>query len=163
MVIRVVSGSNRIDVVLFHQHEFFAHFIFGHRLSGDWVMIVSVDAEDLDRSSVDVDTAVRYFDATKAGERGDNFDGFPVGVDEFGDHAIAGRCFRRPRLHGGISKRSNAENSQRDLARLSALVRVSIELRTCETRFPPSVSTQRFAVNDRRRALSPIEISQVPS
>ena len=79
MVIRVVSGSNRIDVVLFHQHEFFAHFIFGHRLSGDWVMIVSVDAEDLDRSSVDVDTAVRYFDATKAGERGDNFDGFPLG------------------------------------------------------------------------------------
>ena len=93
MVIRVVRCPNRIDVVLFHQYEFLAHFIFGHRLSGDRVMIVSVDAENLDRSSIDVDAAVRYFDATKAGERGDNFNGFPLGVDEFGDNAIPGRCF----------------------------------------------------------------------
>ena len=104
MVIRVVSGSNRIDVVLLHQHKLFAHFIFGHRLSGDRMMIVSVDAEDLDRSSVDVDATVRYFDATKAGERGDNFDDLPLGVDEFGDNAIAGRSFRRPRLHRGDFK-----------------------------------------------------------
>ena len=52
-ILRIMAQANRIQVVLFHQFEIFAHQLFSHIVTGSRVMFVNVHSLQLQRLSVD--------------------------------------------------------------------------------------------------------------
>ena len=98
MIVWIVSRSDCVDVVLFHEHQFFSHLVNGHRFPIDGVVVVSIDSENFDGRAVDFDSTVLHLDTSEPGYDGVHFNSCVIGTDEFCNDAVPSWRFCRPWL-----------------------------------------------------------------
>ena len=96
---RIVRGSDGVAVIRFHQLDVGLKVVKAHRVSLCHVGIVMIDAEHLDRLSVEKEHFAVDSDILEADESPDRFDGFAVFFQQ-NFYFVNIRCFRRPLFYG---------------------------------------------------------------
>ena len=110
-VLRIVSQTNRIDVVAFHQLEVFPHQLLGYVVSRSLVVLMDVHTLEFQRLSVDEQHGIGFsvlgqlvnlldFDATEPDVEGNDFGHLAVFLDRHQQFIQIG-VLRSPCLHTG--------------------------------------------------------------
>ena len=99
VIVRIVRGTNSIDVRLFHAHDVGTHVVDSDGLAPIRVMIVAVHSHEGDRSSIHGHETVSDLDTAKTDSLCDDLDNGAGRIDELAHEAVQNRIFSRPRLH----------------------------------------------------------------
>ena len=72
-VVRVVGGTYRVDIVLLHQDQVALHAIHPHRAAPQMIVVMTIDAVQLQITVVNVEQAVFHLDIPKPDALRDDF------------------------------------------------------------------------------------------
>ena len=95
-LLRVVTGTYGVYIVLFPKFEVFQHEIFGDVMSGVFIVLVIVDSFHEDRPAVYHELLVFYLYGTKTYFAAGGFNNVSVDVFQADNECIEVRCFGCP-------------------------------------------------------------------
>ena len=92
-IVRVVSGTHGVDVVLLHQLEIFLDAIHPNGAAFAMIVVVAVDAVQHHITVIDPEQTVAHFDITEANALWHHFQNVAVGVFQRHDQMVKIRGF----------------------------------------------------------------------
>ena len=92
-IVRVVSGTHGVDVVLLHQLEIFLDAIHSNGAAFAMIVVVTVDAVQHHITVIDPEQTVAHFDITEANALWHHFQNVAVGVFQRHDQMVKTRGF----------------------------------------------------------------------
>ncbi|CAB4691239.1 unannotated protein [freshwater metagenome] len=114
-IVGIVRRANRVDVVLFHQHEVGAHVVVGDRLAARGVMVVAIDSEDPHRLTVHKQLTIAHLNMAKPNQLRVYFANRLVRTQQLDNHAISIGVLGRPWRNIGNLKRSRGPIALEDV------------------------------------------------
>ncbi len=80
-IVGIVGSADRVDVELLHQPDVLEHALVRHDVTGQRIVLVTIDPFDGDRNAVDEQLAVGDLHPTESDPRADHFDGRAIIID----------------------------------------------------------------------------------
>ena len=65
-IIRIMTGTDRVEIELLHQADISLHFLSGNRLTAEFAMIVTIDTIELHRHTIDQKLLILYLDVAES-------------------------------------------------------------------------------------------------
>ena len=120
-IVGIVRRANRVDVVLFHQHQVGAHVVVGNRLTARGVMVVAIDSEDPHRLTIHEQLTIAHLNMAKPNQLGVYFANRLVGTQHLDNHAISIGVLGRPWRNIGYLKRSRGPIALEDVGAVESV------------------------------------------